>query len=179
MSKVLDITVPETKPATEWVRGRALQKMSPRTAHAYAQTKFVVALDAWAERSGLGYVGSEWDFRIAPPGEAARPLVPDVAFLAFARLSQEEQDRTDFPRCAPNAAVEILSPGDLRADVEHKIGVYLAAGCEVVVEVDLRRRFVRAHDVHGEKTWHAGEWFEHPALPGFRLPVDSLFRPKR
>ena len=78
MSRLLDITVPETKPATEWVRGRALQKMSPRTAHAYAQTKFVVALDAWSERSGL-----------------------------------------------------------------------------------------------------AGEWFEHPALPGFRLLVDSLFRPKR
>jgi hypothetical protein len=81
-----EITLPETKPALEWVNGRALQKLSPRRKHALAQGRFFTALDSWAQTHDCGTVGTEWEFRIAPPGEIRRPLVPDVAYLSYARL---------------------------------------------------------------------------------------------
>src|SRR5271165_50987 len=63
--------------------GRPLQKMSPRERHSRAQTNFVAALGTWADETGSGRVGTEWDFRIAPPGEPRRPLVPDIAYLSY------------------------------------------------------------------------------------------------
>ena len=84
-----EISVPDTKPATEWVNGRALQKMSPQRKHARAQSIFASALHAWAASEGPGRVGTEWDFRLAPPGEVRRPLVPDVAYLSYTRVPYE------------------------------------------------------------------------------------------
>jgi len=79
-----EIVLPITEPETEWVRGRALQKMSPQRDHARVQMKLAGALDGWAR--GRGEVGTEWRFRIALAGEPRRPLVPDIAFVASERL---------------------------------------------------------------------------------------------
>jgi hypothetical protein len=67
MANVREITLPETKPALEWVNGRPLQKVSPKRKHSLAQTKFAIALHAWACSARAGMVGTEWRFRIAPP----------------------------------------------------------------------------------------------------------------
>ncbi|MFY9630380.1 MAG: Uma2 family endonuclease, partial [Candidatus Cybelea sp.] len=72
-------------------------------------------------------VGPEWRFRIAPPGEVRRPLVPDVAYVSNERLRPLNDEEVETPPLAPDVAVEILSPGDRRADLEDKIGVYLRA----------------------------------------------------
>ncbi len=37
------------------------------------------ALHTWV--GARGEVGTEWRFRVQPPGEPARPLVPDVAYV--------------------------------------------------------------------------------------------------
>jgi hypothetical protein len=66
-----EIVLPETEPDTEWVRGRALQKMSPTTNHAVLQSALSAKLVAWAATRGV--VGSEWRFRVGPPGEPLRP----------------------------------------------------------------------------------------------------------
>lgn len=79
-----EIVLPITEPETEWVRERPLQKVSPKRNHARVQAKLSSALDAWSR--GRGEVGTEWRFRIAVPGEPRRPLVPDIAFVAFERL---------------------------------------------------------------------------------------------
>ena len=80
-----EIVLPETKPETEWVRGRALQKVSPTYDHAALQAELVIALRTWAGAGEHGRVGTEWRFRIAPPAAVVRPLVPDVAFLSYDR----------------------------------------------------------------------------------------------
>src|SRR5215471_8805855 len=119
-----EILLPETKPATEWVNGRALQKLSPQRKQALAQTVFASALLAWEKSRGSGRVGTEWDFRIAPPGEVRRPLVPDIAYLAYKRVPYEAEEEADIPRVAPNAVVEVLSPQDRKADIEDKVRVF-------------------------------------------------------
>ena len=113
-----EIVLPETKPETEWVRGRALQKVSPTYDHAALQTLLATALRAWADDDAHGRVGTEWRFRVAPPGEVVRPLVPDVGYLSYAALAADApRDTVQVPLMAPTVAIEILSPDDRRADV--------------------------------------------------------------
>ncbi len=176
MSTLREITVPETKPATEWVNGRALQKVSPQERHARAQGAMVAALRAWADAVGAGRVGAEWEFRVAPPHEATRPLVPDVAFLSYARLGYEQEDAAQIPRMAPDVAIEILSPGDHRLDVDEKVRVYLAAGTKLVLLVDPAERTFTARDSEGTRRYSRDEDFAHQALPGFSVQVESIFR---
>ena len=170
-----EIILPEAKPALEWVNGRVLQKVSPKRKHAIAQTRFAAALDAWAQKGRRGTVGTEWRFRIQPPGEHRRPLVPDVAFLSYATLPFKAQQVTDEPGVAPDAVVEILSPDDRPADIEEKIRVYLAAGAGVVFLVDPDRQAVETRDARRAREVSIRGLLRHERLPGFSLRVSRLF----
>lgn len=176
MSTTREITVPITKPATEWVNGRALQKVSPQERHARAQGRMVAALAAWADATGAGRVGTEWEFRVTPPHEATRPLVPDVAFLSYERLGYDQEDVAQIPYMAPDAAIEIISPDDRSRDIEEKIRVYLAAGAKVVLYIDPLERTFTAHDGEGTQRYTRDEIFTHAALPGLSVQVDSIFK---
>lgn len=168
-----EIVLPETEPETEWILGRPVQKVSPFRTHARLQGLINTALSAWAE--GRGETGPEWRFRIAPPGEIRRPLVPDVSYVANERLRELEGYDLEVPPFAPNVAVEILSPGWKRRHLEHKIGVYLAGGSELVIVVDPRAREVRLYDANGERAVRGEQAIEHAALPGFALGLRELF----
>jgi Uma2 family endonuclease len=172
-----EIILPEAKPAYEWVNGRALQKVSPKRKHGLAQMRFALALENWAHDGGLGTVATEWRFRLQPPGEERRPLVPDVAFLSYERLPFRVQKVTDEPCVAPEAVVEVLSPLDRRADVEEKARVYLAAGTCVVFLVNTETQSVTVRDSRGERRVARGGLLKHDALPGFRLQIHRLFMP--
>ena len=171
-----EIEVPETKPATEWILGRAVQKVSPQRKHALAQGVFFSELFAWAKRSRAGRVGTEWDFRIAPPGEERRPLVPDVAYLSYERIPYESPTEADIPRVAPDVVVEVLSPGDTKAYVEEKVRVYLAAGTSVVFLVDTEKRTVTARHSSDERVFSETDEIRDPALPGFAMSAGVLFQ---
>ena len=150
---VPDIVVPATEPETEWVRGRLLQKVSPTRSHALLQRAMASALHAWA--GARGEVGTEWRFRVLPPGEAARPLVPDVAYVDASRLRGFRGDDLEVPRLSPDVAAEVLSPDDRRIDVESKIATYLAAGSALVIIVDPQRQiveFARRRHANGHGT---------------------------
>jgi Uma2 family endonuclease len=168
-----EVVLPITKPETEWVRGRALVKMSPTRDHARIQSHFAAALDAWS--IGRGEVGTEWRFRIAVPGEARRPLVPDVSFVAFETLRGLSHEDIQLPAFAPTVAVEVLSRGDLAADVASKIDVYLRGGGRLVIVIDPRTRTLVAHDAETITRFDSGDVFAHLALPDFRLELGPFF----
>jgi len=171
-----EIVLPETEPETEWVRGRALQKVSPRYRHGRAQTRFAIALTAWADAGARGRVATEWRFRIAPPGEIVRPLVPDVAFLSYDGLPRDAGgDDVEMPLGAPTVAVEIRSRGDRPADVADKIRTYLRAGTRAVVVVDPYAETVRVHERSGTRLLHRGDELQTNALPEFALDLTTFF----
>ena len=177
-----EIVLPETKPALEWINGRALQKVSPQRQHAVAQLRFGSALLEWAKSRRSGVVGTEWEFRIAPPGEIRRPLVPDVAYLSYDRIPFEDEDAVEIPRAAPNGVVEVWSPGDRKRDVDEKVRVYLAAGTDVIFLVDTDRRTVTARDRSGSTVFAEDDTICHQSLPGFEMIAARLFdgvRPKK
>ncbi|MBD5604948.1 MAG: Uma2 family endonuclease [Candidatus Eremiobacteraeota bacterium] len=168
-----EIVTPITKPETEWVRGRALVKTSPTRDHSRIQTQLASALDEWS--IGRGEVGTEWRFRIAVPGEPRRPLVPDVSFVEFAALRGLSHEDIQLPAFAPTVAVEVLSRGDLAADVASKIDVYLRGDSRLVIVVDPHERTLVAHDVASVSAFRTGDVFTHPALPDFRLDLAPFF----
>lgn len=168
-----EIVLPETKPETEWVRGRALQKVSPQRDHSLLQGELYIQLKLWAK--GRGEVGPEWRFRVEPPGEVRRPLVPDVAYISNQRLRPLSDEELQVPPLAPDVAVEILSPDDRRADVDDKIRTYLQAGSSLVIAVDPQRRVVELHDLRATARVDELGAIEHPALPGFHYSVRELF----
>jgi len=168
-----EIVLPETKPETEWVRGRALQKMSPTYRHSKLQSLMVIALTAWSEDRGR--VATEWRFRVAPPGEVVRPLVPDVAYLSFERLGPDADDAAQVPLGAPSVAVEILSPDDRERDVRDKTATYLRAGSDAVIIVDPKTESIRVEAVRGVETFVMGDIFRAAELPDFALDVAAYF----
>ncbi|HTW86026.1 MAG TPA: Uma2 family endonuclease [Candidatus Sulfotelmatobacter sp.] len=170
-----EIVLPETKPETEWVRGRALQKVSPTYDHARLQSLLVIALTAWADAGDRGRVGTEWRFRVAPPGEVIRPLVPDVGYLSYDDLAADApHDAVQVPLAPPTVAVEVLSPDDRRPDVEDKIATYLAAGTRAVIVVDPSQQSIIVRD-GATAVLREGDTLRHPSLPGFTLDVGALF----
>jgi Uma2 family endonuclease len=168
-----EMVVPEGKPAFEWILGRPVQKVSPKRRHSLLQAEFVVRLRTWA--AGRGEIGTEWRFRLEPPGEEIRPFVPDVAFLAYDRMGERSDDELEAPLLAPNVAVEIRSPDDRQLHIEHKIEVYLAAGTDVVILVDPLERTIDTVDRAGRVHFTESDAFAHPALPGLTFVVGSVF----
>lgn len=168
-----EIILPETKPETEWLRGRAVRKVSPKRKHAVLQLWLARRLEDWS--AGRGIVGSEWRFRVAPPGEEIRPLVPDLSYLSYDRIGNATEDELDAPLIPPNVAIEIRSPGDNRRDVEAKVDVLVRAGTDVVIVVNPNTRTVFAQDATSRTIFWRDETFEHPALPGFRFSLAEMF----
>ena len=86
---------------------------------------------------------------------------------------------------APAFAVEVRSEGDYGEPAEDKLAAkrrdYFAAGTLVVWDVDLLAddtvRVYRASDPDHPVVYRRGETAEaEPAVPGWRVPVDELFR---
>ncbi|HEY1868017.1 MAG TPA: Uma2 family endonuclease [Candidatus Cybelea sp.] len=168
-----EIVLPETKPETEWVRGRPLQKVSPQRTHSLLQGELTTQLRRWA--AGRGEAGPEWRFRVAPPGEVRRPLVPDIAYVSNERLRPLSDEEIEIPPLAPDVAVEILSRGDRRVDLEDKIDTYLRAGSSLVIVVDPQGRSIELHDRDNVVRLNESAAIEHRALPGFSYPLSDLF----
>jgi|ERR1700681_877758 Uma2 family endonuclease len=168
-----EIVLPETKPETEWLRGRAVRKMSPLRNHSVLRVWLGHKLDDWC--GGRGIVGMEWRFRVAPPGEDIRPLVPDLSYLAYDRIGDATEDDLDVPLIPPTATIEIRSPGDNRRDVEDKVAVLIRAGTDVVIVVNAKTRTVFAKDASSRRIFWRDETFEHPALPGFTFSLAEMF----
>jgi Uma2 family endonuclease len=170
-----EIILPEAKPALEWINNRVVQKVTPKRKHALAQAVFATALGIWTHERGNGMAGTEWHFQVRPPGEIGRTLVPDVAFLSYDRMPFEEQEASDIARIAPDVVVEVRSPEDQQRDIDEKIRVYLAAGTTIVFLVDPESKTVTVRDALTNRIMHVEDVLEEPTLPGFSLPVHTLF----
>ena len=133
-----EIVLPETKPETEWIDGHAVRKVSPTYRHALLQRRIVSRLGTWADDNATGRVGTEWRFRIAPPDDVVRPLVPDIAYVSYDALPRTAAPGDiATPLGAPTVAIEILSPSDRKRHVASKIRTLLAAGTLAVVAIAL------------------------------------------
>ena len=171
-----EIILPITQPETEWIDGHAVQKVSPTYDHALLQRRIGSWLGAWVDESKLGRVGTEWRFRVGPPGEIVRPLVPDISYLSYDILPRGvSYDELQVPLAAPTVAFEILSPDDKKRNLASKIRTLLSAGTVAIFVIDPRRKTAAVHDGGGAATYAPPESVGHASMPGLRIDLARLF----
>ncbi len=145
----------------ELVEGR-LVRMSPTGgSHGRRSSDLNGALWTYATSHGVGVVlGAETGFNLTRAGERRETvLAPDVAFVRAEHAPLTETD--DFPRVAPDLAVEVASPSDTRKRMAEKARRWLDRDVRLVWVVWPRRREV---DV-----WQPGA-----AAPRILTVVDTL-----
>jgi Uma2 family endonuclease len=100
----------------------------------------------------------------------------DLTYVSAEVLARQSADSTIIDG-VPTLVAEILSPNDTIENVNEKIDAYLAAGVPLVWILDTHRRTVTVHSPGAEPVLFNAqqESSGDPHLPGFRVPVRSLF----
>lgn len=168
----------------ELVEGR-LVKMSPTSGiHGRRTSDLHFALELYAREHQLGVLtAAETGFNLTRPGERRETvLAPDIAFVRAEHASLMEVE--DFPRVAPDLAVEVASPGDSRRRMGEKARRWLDRGVRLVWVVWPRRREIDVWEpgAAGPRVLVAADTLEGGAVvPGFRIPIAQVCpeRPRR
>jgi Uma2 family endonuclease len=104
---------------------------------------------------------------------------PDVAFISVERWPADRPLPEDGDiEVVPDIAIEVLSPNDLVTAVMRKVREYFSLGVREVWLVDpiMRQISVYASPTQVRILDENAELDGGPLLPGFRLPVASVFR---
>jgi Uma2 family endonuclease len=156
----------------EYLDGQVHPKVSPRQRHAVVQGTLLAIIRASAQ--GRGQVGTEWDVWL-PDRKGRTKFIPDVSFFSFDRLRAMTEEEREFPPCAPDVAVEVLSPGDDRKYLEQKIALYLSHGSLIVLDVDPLKRTIRVYDREGVSVLREGDRFTNAAVLWLAFDVREAF----
>jgi len=124
-----------------------------------------------ARANQLGEVYAEGGYKLQSDPDTV--LGPDVSFVAKDRIGVSAEGYFSGP---PDLAVEVLSPGDRRGKVEHKLSLWLEFGTRSVWLVNPRRRTVEVFKSTGErKVFHETDDLVDDTVPGFRVQVSEIF----
>ena len=137
---------------------------------------------SYLDRNDLGIcVGADGMMRIAP----GLVRIPDVSFIAWARLPGRQSPKAPIPNLAPDLAVEVLSEGNTRPEMARKVREYFAAGVTLVWLIDPRKRTARVFwSVEKSSLVRANQMLDGgDVLPGFAVRLSDLLdrgkRPRR
>jgi Uma2 family endonuclease len=162
----------------ELVAGR-LRKMTPAgSLHGVVGMRLASAIQTHVDRDQLGVVfAADTGFKLASNPDTVR--APDIAFVARERIPAGGIPTAYWPG-APDLAVEVLSPTDVRSEIDAKIDEYLRAGVRLVWFVNPFERQITVHepgkrpvvlDERDSLNGNAG----NGVLPGFNHPLARLF----
>ena len=137
-------------------------------------SRLIVRLGAFVEVMGLGVVAGESGMMQL---KLALIRIPDVAFIAWARLPGRRVPSEAAPLIAPNLAVEVLSPSNTKREMERKLREYFDAGTPLVWYVDPDPRTVSVYAASENPTvlTENDVLDGGSVLPGFTLPLRELF----
>ncbi|MEL6325298.1 MAG: Uma2 family endonuclease [Cyanobacteria bacterium J06626_23] len=132
------LSLPETKPASEYVDGQISQKPMPQGKHSTLQLDYAT-----------------WINSVVKPGRIARAfpelrctfdgvsIVPDIAVFVWSRIPTDESGEiADVFPLVPDWTIEILSPGQRAARVTKNILRCLRNGAQMGWLVDPKERAV-------------------------------------
>jgi Uma2 family endonuclease len=157
----------------ELVGGTLVREPQPGALHGLVTMNALRALDAHCREHRSGMVFVEAGYVLDPRGLVRRP---DVSLLLAAHVPEGDLPE-DMWRGPPDLAVEVVSPGNTAADIEQKVGEYLAARTAEVWVLYPRTRTVVVHRTGGDAlrldeddVIDGGD-----LLPGFRASVRTFF----
>src|SRR3990172_1147486 len=144
------------------------------TYEAYLALLLARLLGNYVEEQNLGIaLGADGMMRLAP----GLVRIPDVSFISWQRLPDRRIPREALWNLAPDLAIEVISKGNTREEMERKLHDYFDADVRQVWYVYPAEREVhvfapaeRCEVLSGRQTLEAGD-----VLPGFSLPLERLF----
>ena len=171
------LALPQSSDRYELVDGKLVAKMNPTTPHSRVQKRLLRLIDDWCDETGIGEVNPEWAVALVRHGVDWSP-VPDLTYISSDRVPLNWDGEGVCPGI-PVLVVEILSPGQTFGQMTQKATDYLLAGVDRVWVVDTIASSVTVfqRDSLPQTFWSDGT-IEDQMLPGFVLPVSSLFAKK-
>jgi Uma2 family endonuclease len=156
----------------ELIDGEIVEKMASNPYSSRISVRISRHMDIFTEEHDLGYVTGEAGGYIISPKDT---FAPDVAFISKTRQAQLPYN--GFNPIPPDLAVEVVSPGDSYVEIAKKIRPYLRYGTCLIWVVESETRTVTVHAADGSVTVVDidGELDGGEVLPGFKLPVRSIF----
>ena len=103
--------------------------------------------------------------------------MPDVGFIPYSNIPPDADPSTPIPEWIPALAIEVISRGNTKREIERKLRDYFAAGVKLVCCFYPQTRTVRVYtstDQSSELT-DADVLDGGPVLPGFTLEIGPLF----
>jgi Uma2 family endonuclease len=125
----------------------------------------------------LGLVGAPDAIMRLRPG---LNRLPDVSFISWDRLLASGAHTKKVAPVAPELAVEVLSEGNTRPEIDQKRQELFAAGTKLVWVIDPKTRTAEVYDDPAKPNQvtlvrEADALGGGAVLPGFRLPLADLF----
>jgi len=121
------LELPETKPASEYVNGKIIQKPMPQGEHSTLQGDLVTSLNGTLKPPKVARAYPE--LRCTFGG---RSLVPDVSVFRWERIPRRADGRVEnYFNLSPDWAIEILSPSQRQTKVIRNILHCLNNGTEM------------------------------------------------
>jgi Uma2 family endonuclease len=100
------LELPETKPASEYINGKIIQKPMPKGRHSRLQGKLCATINQVAEDPKIAYAFPELRCSFG-----SRSIIPDIAIFQWERIPfTPEGNVPDNFDLAPDWTIEILSP---------------------------------------------------------------------
>jgi Uma2 family endonuclease len=171
----LDAMGPEAEKRYEIIDGVLIEVEGMGGRHGRLSARLVVHLGGHVQRNELGEIFTEATrFKLKHDPDVV--VMPDVSFIRADRLPPGDVWERTVP-IPPDFATEIASPNDTATEVRRKAQRLLDAGVRLVWIVWPKRREVsvlrlgQPELVVGE----SGELDGGDVIPGFRLPVASIF----
>lgn len=161
------------KPICELIDGVLVEK-AMGTSEAMLGAYILRLIANFEEAHDLGIVlGGDGSIRI----KKGLVRVPDVTFIPWSSLPEEELPREAFWQVTPGLIVEVLSPTNRKKEIERKLREFFNMGCSLAWVIDPRAKTARVHSAHDpfEEFTARGVLDASPVLPGFKLSLADVF----
>ncbi len=102
---------------------------------------------------------------------------PDVTFIPWSSMPNGELPKEAYWAVTPGLIVEVLSPGNRRAEIDRKLAEFFTLGCPLAWIIDPKTQTARVYTA--PKTYvefdSTGILDANPVLPGFKLALAETF----
>ncbi|MGK7944037.1 MAG: Uma2 family endonuclease [Microcystaceae cyanobacterium] len=168
------LTLPETKPASEYIQGQIIQKHKPQGKHSAIQMELGTTINTITRPQKIARAFPELRCTFA-----GRSIVPDLAVFVWDRIPRDDNGAVanSFP-LAPDWIIEILSPEQSQTKVIKKILHSLNHGSQMGWLIDPNEQTIFVY-ISQQQTTFFEDSLEILPVPNFiqelQLKVGDVF----
>ena len=135
------LLLPETKPASEYIDGKIIQKPMPKGKHSTIQAELIIALNRTLKPQKIARAFPELRCTFSD-----RSTVPDVTVFTWDRIPRDDDGAiADSFKAAPDWTIEILSPQQSHTRVTKNILHCLDNGTQLGWLIDPKEKSIFAY----------------------------------